>query len=178
MLIEVCKDRIIYININDFASTFIILLCDCGDSWLLNPLLYFLREKRTSIDLVHDDVQKELIKEVETIEGVQALLNRTLEQTTEQIRWEENDLNGIVIHCIYLLCFRVILIQAKTFSRRYFYNYLSWASHQFVRIRASSWLVDKTKHSHVKCPNLKWNTHRSVTSERNDHCLKLHGDSL
>ena len=112
MLIEVCKDRIIYININDFASTFIILLCDCGDSWLLNPLLYFLREKRTSIDLVHDDVQKELIKEVETIEGVQALLNRTLEQTTEQIRWEENDLNGIVIHCIYLLCFRVILIQA------------------------------------------------------------------
>lgn len=46
------------------------------------------REKRTSIDLVHDDVQKQLIKEVETIEGVQALLNRTLEQTTEQIRWE------------------------------------------------------------------------------------------
>lgn len=44
------------------------------------------REKRTSIDLVHDDVQKQLIKEVETIEGVQALLNRTLEQTTEQIR--------------------------------------------------------------------------------------------
>lgn len=48
------------------------------------------REKRTSIDLVHDDVQKQLIKEVETIEGVQALLNRTLEQTTEQIRWERH----------------------------------------------------------------------------------------
>ncbi|XP_046356026.2 tektin-1-like [Haliotis rufescens] len=44
------------------------------------------REKRFGIDLVHDDVQKELIKEVETIEGVQALLRRTLEQGTEQIR--------------------------------------------------------------------------------------------
>jgi len=38
------------------------------------------------IDLVHDDVQKELIKEVETLEGVQALLQRTLEEATEQIR--------------------------------------------------------------------------------------------
>jgi len=44
------------------------------------------REKRVGIDLVHDDVQKELLKEVETIEGVQALLNRTLEQSTEQLR--------------------------------------------------------------------------------------------
>jgi tektin-1 len=50
-------------------------------------LTIFCREKRTSIDLVHDDVQKELIKEVEAIEGVQALLNRTLEQATEQIRY-------------------------------------------------------------------------------------------
>lgn len=44
------------------------------------------REKRMGIDLVHDDVQKELIKEVETIEGVQALLQRSLEQATEQVR--------------------------------------------------------------------------------------------
>jgi len=44
------------------------------------------REKRRSIDLVHDDVQKELIKEVEAIEGVQALLQRSLEQATEQVR--------------------------------------------------------------------------------------------
>ncbi|XP_069134819.1 tektin-1-like [Argopecten irradians] len=44
------------------------------------------REKRVSIDLVHDDVQKQLMKEVESIEGVQALLQRTLEQATEQIR--------------------------------------------------------------------------------------------
>ncbi|XP_013403743.1 tektin-1 [Lingula anatina] len=44
------------------------------------------REKRKGIDLVHDDVQKELIKEVETIQGVMALLSRTLEQAVEQIR--------------------------------------------------------------------------------------------
>lgn len=44
------------------------------------------REKRVGIDLVHDDVQKELLKEVETIEGVQNLLRRTLEQSTEQLR--------------------------------------------------------------------------------------------
>jgi len=44
------------------------------------------REKRVGIDLVHDDVQKQLLKEVESIEGVQALLKRTLEQSAEQIR--------------------------------------------------------------------------------------------
>ncbi|XP_025089250.1 tektin-1-like [Pomacea canaliculata] len=44
------------------------------------------RERRTSIDLVHDDVQKELLKEVETLEGVQALLQRTLDEATEQLR--------------------------------------------------------------------------------------------
>jgi tektin-1 len=48
--------------------------------------MLFFREKRAAIDLVHDDVQKQLIKEVETIEGVQALLRRTLEQSIEQIR--------------------------------------------------------------------------------------------
>ena len=51
-------------------------------------ILYFIsnREKRKAIDLVHDDVQKELIKEVEVIEGVQALLQRSLEQAIEQVR--------------------------------------------------------------------------------------------
>lgn len=44
------------------------------------------REGRVKIDLVHDDVQKELLKEVETLEGVQALLQRTLEEAIEQIR--------------------------------------------------------------------------------------------
>ncbi|XP_063812203.1 tektin-1 isoform X2 [Pseudophryne corroboree] len=44
------------------------------------------REKRVGIDLVHDEVERELIKEVEVIQGVMALLQRTLEQMTEQIR--------------------------------------------------------------------------------------------
>ncbi|XP_064651656.1 tektin-1-like [Lineus longissimus] len=44
------------------------------------------RINRKDIDLVHDDVQKELLKEVETIQGVMALLQKTLEQTDEQIR--------------------------------------------------------------------------------------------
>ncbi|KAM4795393.1 tektin-1 [Rhinophrynus dorsalis] len=44
------------------------------------------REKRIGIDLVHDEVERELIKEVEVIQGVMALLQRTLEQITEQIR--------------------------------------------------------------------------------------------
>ncbi|KAG2459384.1 tektin-1 [Polypterus senegalus] len=44
------------------------------------------REKRVGIDLVHDDLERELIKETEVIHGVSALLQRTLEQTNEQIR--------------------------------------------------------------------------------------------
>merc|ERR1719171_1356405 len=44
------------------------------------------RENRVAIDLVHDDVEIQLLKEVEVITGVQALLKRTLEQATEQIR--------------------------------------------------------------------------------------------
>ncbi|CAL8078788.1 unnamed protein product [Calicophoron daubneyi] len=44
------------------------------------------REGRTGIDLVHDDAQKELIKESEVIKGVQALLQKALEQTKEQLR--------------------------------------------------------------------------------------------
>ncbi|XP_075052764.1 tektin-1 [Mixophyes fleayi] len=44
------------------------------------------REKRVGIDLVHDEVERELIKEVEVIQGVMALLQRMLEQMTEEIR--------------------------------------------------------------------------------------------
>lgn len=44
------------------------------------------REKRIGIDLVHDDVEIQLLKEVEVIAGVQALLKRTLAQANEQIR--------------------------------------------------------------------------------------------
>lgn len=38
------------------------------------------------IDLVHDEVEKELQKEKDVIDGVTALLQRTLEQIVEQIR--------------------------------------------------------------------------------------------
>ncbi|XP_008154968.1 tektin-1 [Eptesicus fuscus] len=44
------------------------------------------REQRVGIDLVHDEVEEELLKEYEIIRGVIALLTRTLEETTEQIR--------------------------------------------------------------------------------------------
>eukprot|EP00794_Sanderia_malayensis_P014263 gene14263-15750_t len=44
------------------------------------------REERSKIDLVHDDVEIQLMKEVEVIGGVQALVKKTLDQATEQIR--------------------------------------------------------------------------------------------
>lgn len=59
------------------------------------------REKRYDIDLVHDNVQKELIKEVEIENGANALLTRLLEQVKEQLRLNrkvkynlENDLKN------------------------------------------------------------------------------------
>ncbi|GAA6086429.1 tektin-1 [Tachysurus ichikawai] len=44
------------------------------------------RQKRVEIDLVHDNLEKELLKEKDVIEGVLTLLQRTLEQIIEQIR--------------------------------------------------------------------------------------------
>jgi len=44
------------------------------------------REKRYDIDLVHDNVQKELIKEVEVEKGSFSLLTRLHEQVVEQLR--------------------------------------------------------------------------------------------
>ncbi|KAG8329293.1 Tektin 3 [Homalodisca vitripennis] len=45
-----------------------------------------MREGRLGIDLCHDDVERELLKEREVIEGAQSLLDRTLEQVNEQLR--------------------------------------------------------------------------------------------
>lgn len=45
------------------------------------------REKRVGIDLVNDEVDQELQKEAEIIRGVMALLTRTQEETSEQIRY-------------------------------------------------------------------------------------------
>jgi len=44
------------------------------------------RQGREAIDMVQDDVENNLLKEVEVIEGVRSVLVRTLEQTVEQIR--------------------------------------------------------------------------------------------
>ncbi|XP_062872833.1 tektin-1 [Trichomycterus rosablanca] len=44
------------------------------------------RQKRVAVDLVSDEVEKELLKEKELVEGVMTLLQRTLEQIVEQIR--------------------------------------------------------------------------------------------
>ncbi|XP_059829694.1 tektin-1 isoform X2 [Hypanus sabinus] len=43
------------------------------------------REKRVGIDLVHDEVERELLKEAEVFQGIIALLRRTAEQTEEQL---------------------------------------------------------------------------------------------
>jgi tektin-1 len=45
------------------------------------------RQRRKGIDLVHDDAERELIKEIEVIQGVLALLERTWEQAKEQMRY-------------------------------------------------------------------------------------------
>lgn len=42
--------------------------------------------KRPPSERLHDDVDRELLKEREVIEGVAALLQRVVEQITEQIR--------------------------------------------------------------------------------------------
>jgi tektin-1 len=45
-----------------------------------------LREQRTAIDLVQDDVEVQLLKEVEVIQAVQDSLQKTLDHAVEQIR--------------------------------------------------------------------------------------------
>ncbi|NXS11174.1 TEKT1 protein, partial [Neodrepanis coruscans] len=47
-------------------------------------LLY--RQRRVGIDLMCDEVEQELVKEVEVLQGIIALLGHTLEQANEQIR--------------------------------------------------------------------------------------------
>ncbi|XP_014040305.1 tektin-4, partial [Salmo salar] len=45
------------------------------------------RERRLGPDLVKDHVEEELLKEVELISSIQALLNRTLSQAVNQIKY-------------------------------------------------------------------------------------------
>ncbi|NWR60558.1 TEKT1 protein, partial [Bucorvus abyssinicus] len=59
---------------------------NCKEPLIIAQKCLLNREKRRGIDLVHDEVEHELVKEAEVLQGVIALLGRTLEQTNEQIR--------------------------------------------------------------------------------------------
>ncbi|NXL55832.1 TEKT1 protein, partial [Chordeiles acutipennis] len=58
----------------------------CKEPLVIAQKCLLNRQKRPGIDLVHDEVEQELVKEAEVLQGVIALLGRTLEQTNEQIR--------------------------------------------------------------------------------------------
>ncbi|KAM9370451.1 tektin-1 [Phaethornis superciliosus] len=58
----------------------------CKEPLIIAQKCLLNRQGRVGIDLVHDEVEQELVKEVEVLQGVIALLERTLEQTNEQIR--------------------------------------------------------------------------------------------
>lgn len=53
------------------------------------------RERRLGVDLVHDDVEKNLLKERKTIQTADNLLSRVSEETCEQIRKLK-----ATLHCI------------------------------------------------------------------------------
>ncbi|NXI48539.1 TEKT1 protein, partial [Galbula dea] len=58
----------------------------CKEPLLISQKCLLNRQRRAGIDLVHDEVEQELMKEIEILQEVIALLGRTLEQTNEQIR--------------------------------------------------------------------------------------------
>ncbi|XP_064022267.1 tektin-1 [Pogoniulus pusillus] len=58
----------------------------CQEPLVIAQKCLLNRQRRLGIDLVHDEVEQELVKEVEVLQEVIALLGRTLEQTNEQIR--------------------------------------------------------------------------------------------
>ncbi|XP_010128777.1 PREDICTED: tektin-1 [Chlamydotis macqueenii] len=58
----------------------------CKEPLIIAKKCLLNRQRRTGIDLVHDEVEQELVKEAEVLQEVIALLGHTLEQTNEQIR--------------------------------------------------------------------------------------------
>ncbi|NXE09887.1 TEKT1 protein, partial [Lophotis ruficrista] len=58
----------------------------CKEPLIITKKCLLNRQRRTGIDLVHDEVEQELVKEAEVLQEVIALLGHTLEQTNEQIR--------------------------------------------------------------------------------------------
>uniref|UniRef100_A0A8C6J545 Tektin n=1 Tax=Melopsittacus undulatus TaxID=13146 RepID=A0A8C6J545_MELUD len=61
-------------------------LQSCKEPLVIAQKCLLNRQRRVGIDLVRDEVEQELVKEVEILQGVIALLGRMLEQTDEQIR--------------------------------------------------------------------------------------------
>ncbi|KAM8991632.1 tektin-1 isoform 3-T6 [Ara ararauna] len=57
----------------------------CKEPLVIAQKCLLNRQRRVGIDLVHDEVEHQLVKEVEILQGIIALLGRTLEQTDEQI---------------------------------------------------------------------------------------------
>ncbi|NXB77539.1 TEKT1 protein, partial [Donacobius atricapilla] len=58
----------------------------CKEPLVIAQKCLLYRQRRVGIDLVYDEVERELVKEAEVLQGIIALLGRTLEQTNEQIR--------------------------------------------------------------------------------------------
>uniref|UniRef100_UPI003AAF60A2 tektin-1 n=1 Tax=Centroberyx gerrardi TaxID=166262 RepID=UPI003AAF60A2 len=58
----------------------------CEEPLRVTTLCLEERMKRSPTERLHDEVDRELLKEREVIEGVASLLQRTIEQITEQIR--------------------------------------------------------------------------------------------
>ncbi|NWI47427.1 TEKT1 protein, partial [Picathartes gymnocephalus] len=58
----------------------------CKEPLVIAQKCLLYRQRRVGIDLVHDEVEQELMKEADALQGIIALLGRTFEQTNEQIR--------------------------------------------------------------------------------------------
>ncbi|NXE87143.1 TEKT1 protein, partial [Menura novaehollandiae] len=58
----------------------------CKEPLVIAQKCLLYRQRRVGIDSVHDEVEQELVKEAEVLQGIIALLGHTLEQTSEQIR--------------------------------------------------------------------------------------------
>ncbi|NXD78517.1 TEKT1 protein, partial [Halcyon senegalensis] len=65
----------------------------CKELLIITQKCLLNRQGRAGIDLVNDEVEQELVKEAEVLQGVIALLERTLEQTNEQIRCRGKELH-------------------------------------------------------------------------------------
>ncbi|XP_074046615.1 tektin-1 [Macrotis lagotis] len=61
-------------------------LQSCQEPLYIAQKCLVYREQRVGIDLVHDDADRELTKEMKVLQGVISLLQRTLEETLEQLR--------------------------------------------------------------------------------------------